>query len=732
MNVQGSLAFEFINPAEVAKAANLFDTLKQLRLRLKNGDEAVLERAFEIHVQGVLEKLDARIPQISDPYQQRVEVIMARHGLYDASYQQVLLLCQSISPALGDCVRDLRAVQSAFIGDFQQILVNMREDQAQLSTSLLEKSQEIEQHEENIRKLQDTMLQLNQENEQLNQQILDLRQHLRNTIQEMHKYKEISSSDPKLISYPPFQHDAVPTGNSLSMRRSLSTASLSISSTQPPPNSPSYMRPRTPKSERASNAREETYLAAGFQSGEESSVLQRQGLNTPSKKPLSLASPVNWLRSFREDIQKAMDMGRCRDISLKECKDTIARLYESKAIANDKAMQGIGNLPMETMEQHTFRMLEKRYGLRDLAVVHAGMLLLALKKYCGEDNEVAVFVEIFRNEIEEDFHLIQQELIKSVRDLTQVQLMGRFPQKDQGAIASMLEEKLTGGYIQEEEWRDLVGYLYNELDAHKLCTILQNRAILDKGVESPSVVISSPGALSASLQPKQLSAGTTSPFFNLSSPSPSNRKAGGGAQTVVMGSPSVIHHSSDLFKAGKIGYDRRQPRDVKRLGYSSRTLNVMVQDPNKMKKQDKLRLFYPTFFKILLDFQLSSHQDYLSNFVKIFRHIDQNTDGVLSAKEFYHFFVLLRKVTENAEILTALLERPVDSNNTSKDVSFFREAKDGSVGDEMGLDGSEEESKTFFTLLKTLDPLETDRITFSSAVSVLSQIQNGSAEQTVW
>ena len=61
------------------------------------------------------------------------------------------------------------------------------------------------------------------------------------------------------------------------------------------------------------------------------------------------------------------------------------RLYESKAVANDKAMQvshptlpylpsvseltwksaavqGVGNIPMETLEQHTYRSMEKKYG----------------------------------------------------------------------------------------------------------------------------------------------------------------------------------------------------------------------------------------------------------------------------------------------------------------------------------------------------------------------------------
>ncbi len=95
MQGQPSIAFEAINPSEIAKAAALFDNIKQLRIKLKTGDEAVLDRAFEIHVQGILSKLEAKLLQCQNQQQQAVEIIMARHGLYDAAFQQAILFCQA-------------------------------------------------------------------------------------------------------------------------------------------------------------------------------------------------------------------------------------------------------------------------------------------------------------------------------------------------------------------------------------------------------------------------------------------------------------------------------------------------------------------------------------------------------------------------------------------------------------------------------------------------------------
>lgn len=100
-------AVDAITTTELSRAAALFGTMKQLRIQLKSADEATLDRAFEQHVQTVLEKLDERLPSLVQQNEEHslsdsqtrqllaVEVIMARHGLYDAAFQQVVMLCQT-------------------------------------------------------------------------------------------------------------------------------------------------------------------------------------------------------------------------------------------------------------------------------------------------------------------------------------------------------------------------------------------------------------------------------------------------------------------------------------------------------------------------------------------------------------------------------------------------------------------------------------------------------------
>ena len=90
-----STAVDAVTPDELSRASSLFGTLKQLRLKLGNVDGGVLDKAFELHVQGVLEKLDSRLPSLTDSPLRAVEIVMAKHGLYDAAFQQVVLLCSN-------------------------------------------------------------------------------------------------------------------------------------------------------------------------------------------------------------------------------------------------------------------------------------------------------------------------------------------------------------------------------------------------------------------------------------------------------------------------------------------------------------------------------------------------------------------------------------------------------------------------------------------------------------
>jgi biopolymer transport protein ExbB/TolQ len=141
-------ALQAVTPESINQAVDLFEIIKQLRLRLTSINEETLDRSFETHIQNVLEKLEKRLPFLSDNEAKNVEIVMAKHGLCDASFQQIILLCQQISPSLGDVLKQLRNIHSEFFSELQSIsnqYLDRFNEQQKISNEMNQKIQNLEQ-----------------------------------------------------------------------------------------------------------------------------------------------------------------------------------------------------------------------------------------------------------------------------------------------------------------------------------------------------------------------------------------------------------------------------------------------------------------------------------------------------------------------------------------------------------------------------------------------------------
>jgi len=158
-----------------------------------------------------------------------------------------------------------------------------------------------------------------------------------------------------------------------------------------------------------------------------------------------------------------------RDLSLKQLKDHINAIFASK-LAFDKKCKD-AHLPRETMEQHMYTYLNQKYGLRSLIVEHATSIVKAMHMYAEKDNDVAVFQQVYENKIDEEFRFVQQRLKETVKELLRVYLKGKFPRKTDDGINEMLDTRLNG-FVYEEEWSDIVKYMYNRDDAVNLTVMI--------------------------------------------------------------------------------------------------------------------------------------------------------------------------------------------------------------------------------------------------------------------
>ena len=160
-----------------------------------------------------------------------------------------------------------------------------------------------------------------------------------------------------------------------------------------------------------------------------------------------------------------------RDLSLKQLKDHINAIYASKLAFDEKCKDA--HLPRETMEQHMYTYLNQKYGLRKLIVEHATSIIKATHMYAEKDNDVDVFRCIIENRIDEEFRLVQDRLKDTVSELLRVYLKGKFPRKTDDAISKMLKIRLEGR-VYQEEWIDIVKYMYNREDSLNLVTLIKN------------------------------------------------------------------------------------------------------------------------------------------------------------------------------------------------------------------------------------------------------------------
>ncbi|EKF31050.1 hypothetical protein MOQ_005121 [Trypanosoma cruzi marinkellei] len=149
-------------------------------------------------------------------------------------------------------------------------------------------------------------------------------------------------------------------------------------------------------------------------------------------------------------------------LTLKQLKQAIEDIYASKSKYDIKCSES--HLPRETMEQHMYTYLNQRYGLKHIILDWATAIIQGIKKYNLEDNDVAVFGKILRNEIDEEFRFVQRQVRETVHELLRVYIKGKRPSKSDTDINKIVQKK-TNGTLLEDEWVDIVKYMYNTDDA---------------------------------------------------------------------------------------------------------------------------------------------------------------------------------------------------------------------------------------------------------------------------
>jgi hypothetical protein len=127
-----------------------------------------------------------------------------------------------------------------------------------------------------------------------------------------------------------------------------------------------------------------------------------------SNKGVSSIQPLNMSKTLIKNVEN-------KPLSIQTLLETINEIYKSKKIQDNK--NNSLKQPYETMEQHLYKYLNNKYGLKQLVIEKAMNIIESLEKYSNENSEVCLFTKMMRNDIDESSIDINNELKKNLKKI---------------------------------------------------------------------------------------------------------------------------------------------------------------------------------------------------------------------------------------------------------------------------------------------------------------------------
>lgn len=100
-------------------------------------------------------------------------------------------------------------------------------------------------------------------------------------------------------------------------------------------------------------------------------------------------------------------------------------------------------------------------------------IIRAVNRFSNDSNDVALFGKILRNEVDEEFRFIQASVKRTVAELLRVYIKSKNPLKMDEQINEQLKQQMNG-YIEEDNWVDIIKYMYNKEDSLALIIMVKD------------------------------------------------------------------------------------------------------------------------------------------------------------------------------------------------------------------------------------------------------------------
>ena len=327
----------------------------------------------------------------------------------------------------------------------------------------------------------------------------------------------------------------------------------------------------------------------------------------------------NFTYGNNNNSQTTLNLSSPKILSIKNTKDIINEIYNSKTIYDKKCYEN--KIPRETMEQHMYTYLNHKYGLKSLIIEWAAAIINAIKLYSNQDSDINLFGKILRNEQEEDSRFILTKIRNTISELFEFYLKSKSPLKSQIDIKKMLENK-KNGILNEEEWKGIIYYIYSEEDAKNL----ENKMLF---------------------------------FIN---------KLNGKSDINLNTNINNNNINTENIINTTIGNNNINGNNYINTISSVKSKTKLTREEifNLNKNKEELNIPYKDFIRIICNHQIKSREKYLKNFVKLFRKVDNDCDGILSEEEFINLLKSIPYCQNKIEEYTFKFLSIIDPFNNKK------------------------------------------------------------------
>ena len=381
------------------------------------------------------------------------------------------------------------------------------------------------------------------------------------------------------------------------------------------------------------------------------SIENSKNNKSPYKSNMSTISNYNNFRT----ISPSSNTIRHQSLSLKALKEFINELYISKNNYNIKCEQF--KLPKDTLEEHMYAFLNKKYGLKNIVIDWAKNIIQGIKKYSKIDSAVLLFAKILKNEQEEEAQFIIQKVTNSIQELLKFYLKKQNPLKSVDEIDKMFEIK-KNSELNEEEWKGIIYSIYEQKEAEEIEKKIEQFINNKKDMKKSEIF--------------EKYKNTRMNVYNKYN------------NNIIINYTNLNNNKNDInnFNIKTINSFNN---GINNISFNNNTISPHHSiNGNKMTRSEKYNMLlipdnksilYNDFIRIVLNSHIRFRDRQLKNFVKLFQSVDLDRDGILNEEEF-------RKLVQNMNI-------------------FKEEEIEGRI----------------FYFLERIDPFDNQKITFSECIS---------------